>query len=178
MVALRNARARRYVLLCHFFCFWHFATRTLQFSFLPPNSKLLKDVERNGVPNWIRERMCELGYDENIANKAVETLSTFTMPVLMEMSYEDLASVLTTAKIDERTRQRLVSVVARLCCVLFLVHVRQGLCFCGCFAWFQVQSDVPDNVKAFARALDDAELEGQIFKTETSSFKLQNASEI
>ena len=94
------------------------------------------------------------------------------------MSYEDLASVLTTAKIDERTRQRLVSVVARLCCVLFLVHVRQGLCFCGCFAWFQVQSDVPDNVKAFARALDDAELEGQIFKTETSSFKLQNASEI
>eukprot|EP00439_Symbiodinium_sp_Y106_P057946 s4705_g8.t1 len=121
MVALRNARARRYVLLCHFFCFWHFATRTLQFSFLPPNSKLLKDVERNGVPNWIRERMCELGYDENIANKAVETLSTFTMPV---------------------------------------------------------QSDVPDNVKAFARALDDAELEGQIFKTETSSFKLQNASEI
>eukprot|EP00930_Biecheleria_cincta_P028083 TRINITY_DN1958_c0_g2_i4.p1 TRINITY_DN1958_c0_g2~~TRINITY_DN1958_c0_g2_i4.p1 ORF type:complete len:632 (-),score=137.37 TRINITY_DN1958_c0_g2_i4:485-2329(-) len=41
-----------------------------------------------------------------------------------------------------------------------------------------VQSDVPENVKAFARALDDAELEGQILKTETGSFKLQNVSEI
>ena len=56
--------------------------------------------------------------------------------------------------------------------------MKQGLCFCGCFAWFQVQSDVPENVKAFARALDDAELEGQIMKTETGSFKLQNVSEI
>ena len=75
MVALRNARARRYVLLCHFFCFWHFAARTLQFSALPPNSKLL-------------------------------------------------------------------------------------------------------NVKAFARALDDAQLEGQILKTAAGSFKLQDVSEI
>ena len=74
--------------------------------------------------------------------------------------------------------QRLVLVVARVRCVLFLVDVRQGLCFCGCFAWFQVQSDVPENVKAFARALDDAELEGQILRTETGSFKLQNVSEI
>ena len=74
--------------------------------------------------------------------------------------------------------QRLVLVVARVRCVLFLVDVRQGLCFCGCFAWFQVQSDVPENVKAFARALDDAELEGHILRTETGSFKLQNVSEI
>ena len=56
--------------------------------------------------------------------------------------------------------------------------MKQGLCFCGCFAWFQVQSNVPENVKAFARALDDAQLEGQILKTAAGSFKLQNVSEI
>ena len=56
--------------------------------------------------------------------------------------------------------------------------MKQGFCFCGCFAWFQVQSDVPENVKAFARALDDAELEGQILKTAAGSFKLQDVSEI
>ena len=143
MVALRNARPRRYVLLCHFFCFWHFAARTLQFSALPPNSKLLKDVERNEVTNWIREQMCDLEYDESIANKVVEALSAFTMPVLTEMSYENIAFVLTKAKIDESnviavamglfnriqkgiaqpqsvSWQRLVLVVARVCCVLLL----------------------------------------------------------
>ena len=62
-------------------------------------------------------------------------------------------------------------------CLVFK-YVKQGFCFCGCFAWFQVQSDVPENVKAFARALDDAELEGQILKTETGSFKLEQDSEI
>ena len=56
--------------------------------------------------------------------------------------------------------------------------MKQGFCFCGCFAWFQVQSDVPENVKAFARALDDAELEGQILKTAKGSFKLEQDSEI
>ena len=56
--------------------------------------------------------------------------------------------------------------------------MKQGLCFCGCFAWFQVQSDVPENVKAFARALDDAELKGQILKTAKGSFKLEQDSEI
>ena len=55
--------------------------------------------------------------------------------------------------------------------------MKQGFCFCGCFAWFQVQSDVSENVKAFARALDDAELEGQILKTAAGSFKLQDVSE-
>ena len=201
MVALRNARVRRYVLLCHFFCFWHFAARTLQFFALPPNSKLLKDVEHNEVPSWIREQMCDLDYDEDIANKVVNALSVFPTKVLAEMSYENIALVLTEAQIDESvvrpvamglsnriqkgitqpqpvSWQRLVSVVARVCCVLFLVDVRQGLCFCGCFAWFQVQSDVPENVKAFARALDDAELEGQILRTETGSFKLEQDSEI
>ena len=58
------------------------------------------------------------------------------------------------------------------------LYVKQGLCFCGCFAWFQVQSDVPENVKAFARALDDAELKGQILKTAKGSFKLEQDSEI
>ena len=204
MLALRNARVRRYVLLCHFFCFWHFAARTLQFSALPPNSKLLKDVEHNEVPSWIREQICDLEYDEDIANKVVNALSVFPRKVLTEMSYENIALVLTEAQIDESvvrpvamglsnriqkgitqpqpvSRQRLVSVVARVRCVLFrlfLVDVRQRLCFCGCFADFQVQSDVPENVKAFARALDDAELEGQILRTETGSFKLQNVSEI
>ena len=56
--------------------------------------------------------------------------------------------------------------------------MKQGFCFCGCFPWFQVQSDVSENVKAFARALDDAELEGQILNTAKGSFKLQNVSEI
>ena len=203
MVALRNARARRYVLLCHFFCFWHFAARTLRFSALPPNSKLLKDVERNEVTSWVREQMCDLEYDEDIANKVANVLASFTRPVLMEMSYENIASDLTTAKIDESVAravarglfnriqkgtsqpqpvswQRLVLVVARVCCVfvLFLKYVKQGFCFCGCFAWFQVQSHVPENVKAFARALDDAQLEGQILKTAAGSFKLQDVSEI
>ena len=201
MVALRNARVRRYVLLCHFFCFWHFAARTLQFSALPPNSKLLKDVEHNEVPSWIREQICDLEYDEDIANKVVNALSVFPRKVLTEMSYENIALVLTEAQIDESvvrpvamglsnriqkgiaqpqpvSWQRLVLVSAQVRCVLFLVDVRLRLCFCGCFAWFQVQSDVPENVKAFARALDDAELEGQILKMETGSFKLQNVSEI
>ena len=56
--------------------------------------------------------------------------------------------------------------------------MKQGLCFCGCFPWFQVQSDVPENVEAFARALDDAELKGQILKTAKGSFKLEQDSEI
>ena len=62
-------------------------------------------------------------------------------------------------------------------CLVFK-YVKQGFCFCGCFPWFQVQSDVSENVKAFARALDDAELEGQILNTAKGSFKLQNVSEI
>ena len=201
MVALRNARVRRYVLLCHFFCFWHFAARTLQFSALPPKSKLLKDVEHNEVPNWIREQMCDLGYDKGVSDNMAEALSFYSPSALVEASRESLLGALQQTFPNDAQRmimaqslydriqkgitqpqpvswQRLVSVVARVRCVLFLVDVRQGLCFCGCFAWFQVQSDVPENVKAFARALDDAELEGQILRTETGSFKLQNVSEI
>ena len=56
--------------------------------------------------------------------------------------------------------------------------MKQGLCFCGCFVWFQVHSDVPENVKAFALALDDAELKGQILNTAKGSFKLEQDSEI
>ena len=56
--------------------------------------------------------------------------------------------------------------------------MKQGFCFCGCFAWFQVQSDVSENVKAFAWALDDAELKGQSLNTAKGSFKLQDVSEI
>ena len=201
MVALRNARVRRYVLLCHFFRFRHFAARTLQFSALPPNTKLLKDVEHNEMPNWIREQMCDLEYDEDIANKVVDALSGYRRKGLMEVSEENLRKALANefsasadciaiaqslynriqkgiAQPQPVSRQRLVSVVARVRCVLFLVDVRQRLCFCGCFAWFQVQSDVPENVKAFARALDDAELEGQILRTEKGSFKLEQDSEI
>ena len=143
MVALRNARARRYVLLCHFFCFWHFAARTLQFSALPPNSKLLKDVERNEMPNWVWEQICDLGYEKHTADKVANVLASFTRQVLMEMSPDDMASDLTTAKIDESVAravarglfnriqkgiaqpqpvswQRLVLVVARVRCVLLL----------------------------------------------------------
>ena len=141
MVALRNARARRYVLLCHFFCFWHFAARTLQFSALPPNAKLLKDVERNEVTSWVREQMCDLGFDTGVSDKVVRALASFTGQELSEMSSDDMASVLTKAKIDESNAiavamglfnriqkdiaqpqsvsgQRLVLVVARVCCVL------------------------------------------------------------
>ena len=62
-------------------------------------------------------------------------------------------------------------------CLVFK-YVKQGFCFCGCFPWFQVQSDVSENVKAFARALDDAELKGQILKTAKGSFKLEQDFEI
>ena len=94
MVALRNACARRYVLLCHVFCFWHFATRTLQFSALPPNSKLLKDVERNEVTNWVREQMCDLGYDEGVSDKMAEALSFYGPSALAEASRESLLGAL------------------------------------------------------------------------------------
>ena len=201
MVALRNARVRRYVLLCHFFCFWHFAARTLQFSALPPNTKLLKDVEHNEMPNWIREQMCDLGYDKGVSDNMAEALSFYSPLALVEASRESLLGALQQTFPNDAqrmimaqslydriqkgitqpqpvSRQRLVSVVARVRCVLFLADVRQRLCFCGCFADFQVQSDVPENVKAFARALDDAELEGQILRTEKGSFKLEQDSEI
>ena len=201
MLALRNARVWRYVLLCHFFCFWHFAARTLQFSALPPNSKLLKDVEHNEVPSWIREQMCDLGYDKGVSDNMAEALSFYSPSALVEASRESLLGALQQTFPNDAQRmimaqslydrirkditqpqpvfwRRLVLVVARVRCVLFLVDVRQRLCFCCCFAWFQVQSDVPENVKAFARALDDAELEGQILKTETGSFKLEQDSEI
>ena len=141
MVALRNARARRYVLLCHFFCFWHFAVRTLQFSALPPNSKLLKDVERNEMPNWIRQQICDLEYDEDIANKVVDALSGYRRKGLMEVSEENLRKALANefsasadciaiaqslynriqkdiAQPQPVSWQRLVLVVARVCCVL------------------------------------------------------------
>ena len=94
MVALRNARARRYVLLCHFFCLWHFAARTLQLSALPPNSKLLKDVEHNEVSNWIREQMCDLGYDEDVANKMAKALSFYSPSALAGASRESLLGAL------------------------------------------------------------------------------------
>ena len=62
-------------------------------------------------------------------------------------------------------------------CLVFK-YVKQGFCFCGCFPWFQVQSDVSENVKAFARALDDAELKGQILNTANGNFKLEQDPEI
>ena len=142
MVALRNARARRYVLLCHFFCFWHFAARTLQFSALPPNSKLLKDVERNEVTNWVREQMCHLGFDTGVSEKMAEALSFYSPSALAEASREDVLNALQTSFPIDAQRiaiaqslynriqkgiaqpqpvswQRLVLVVARVCCVLF-----------------------------------------------------------
>ena len=94
MLALRNARARRYVLLCHPFRFRHFAARTLQFSALPPNSKQLKDVEHNEVPSWIREQICDLDYDEDVANKVVNALSGYRRKGLMEVSEENLRKAL------------------------------------------------------------------------------------
>ena len=204
MVALRNARVRRYVLLCHFFCFWHFAARTLQFSALPHEFKAvegLSGAQPEDVPSWIREQMCDLGYDKGVSDNMAEALSFYSPSALVEASRESLLGALQQTFPNDAQRmimaqslydriqkgitqpqpvswQRLALVVARVRCVLFLVDVRQGLCFCGCFAWFQVQSNVPENVKAFTRALDDAELEGQILRTETGSFKLEQDSEI
>ena len=94
------------------------------------------------MPNWIREQICDLGYAEHIADKVANVSASFTRQVLMEMSYEDIASDLTTSNIDENVAravarglfnriqkgiaqpqpvswQRLVLVVARVCCVLF-----------------------------------------------------------
>ena len=164
----------------------------------------LSEVQREDVPNWIREQMCDLGYDKGVSDNMAKALSFYSPSALVEASRESLLGALQQTFPDDAqrmimaqslydriqkgisqpqpvSRQRLVSVVARVRCVLFrlfLVDVRQRLCFCGCFAWFQVQSDVPENVKAFARALDDAELEGQILRTETGSFKLEQDSEI
>ena len=101
----------------------------------------LSEVQPEEVTNWVREQICELEY-EDIANKVANVLASFTRPVLMEMSYENIAPVLTKAKIDESNAiavamglfnriqkgiaqpqpvswQRLVLVVARVCCVLF-----------------------------------------------------------
>ncbi|CAE7251803.1 unnamed protein product [Symbiodinium sp. CCMP2592] len=126
---------------------------------------LVHDLERNEMPNWIREQMCDLEYDEDIANKVANVFASFTRPVLMEMSYENTASDLTTAKIDES--------IARAAARGLFNRIQKDI------AQPQpVQSDVPENVKAFARALDDAELDGQILKTETGSFKLEQDSEI
>ena len=142
MVALRNARAQRYVLLCHFFCFWHFAARTLQFTALPPNSKLLKDVERNEVTNWVREQMCDLGFDTGVSEKMAKALSFYSPSALAEASRESLLGALQQTFPNDVQRmimaqslydriqkgiaqpqpvswQRLVLVVARVCCVLF-----------------------------------------------------------
>ena len=141
MVALRNARARRYVLLCHVFCIWRFATRILQFSALPPNTKLLKDVERNEVTNWVREQMCDLGFDTGVSEKMAEALSFYSPSALAEASREDVLNALQTSFPIDAQRiaiaqslynriqkdiaqpqpvcwQRLVLVVARVCCVL------------------------------------------------------------
>ena len=141
MFALRNARARRYVLLCHFFCFWHFAARTLQFSALPPNSKLLKDVERTEVTNWVREQMCDLGYDEGVSDKMAEALSFYSPSAVAEASRKSLLGALQQTFPNDAQQmimaqslydriqkdiaqpqpvswQRLVLVVARVCCVL------------------------------------------------------------
>ena len=95
------------------------------------------------MPNWIREQICDLGYDEDVADKVANVSASFTRQVLMEMSYEDIASDLTTSNIDENVAramarglfsriqkgiaqpqpvswQRLVLVVARVCCVFVL----------------------------------------------------------
>ena len=147
MVALRNARVRRYVLLCHFFRFRHFAARTLQFSALPPNTKLLKDVEHNEMPSWIREQMCDLGYDKGVSDNMAKALSFYSPSALVEASRESLLGALQQTFPDDAqrmimaqslydriqkgitqpqpvSRQRLVLVVARVRCVLFLVDVR------------------------------------------------------
>ena len=104
MVALRNARVRRYVLQCHFFCFWHFAARTLQFSALPPNTKLLKDVEHNEMPNWIREQMCDLGYDKGVSDNMAKALSFYSPSALVEASRESLLGALQQIFPDDAQR--------------------------------------------------------------------------
>ena len=108
---------------------------------LPPNSKLLKDVERNEMPNWIREQICDLEYDEDIANKVVDALSGYRRKGLMEVSEENLRKALANefsasadciaiaqslynriqkdiAQPQPVSWQRLVLVVARVCFVL------------------------------------------------------------
>ena len=101
----------------------------------------LSKVQPEEVTNWIREQTCDLGYDEDVADKVANVSASFTRQVLMEMSYEDIAFVLTKAKIDESNAiavamglfnriqkdiaqpqpvswQRLALVKARVCCVL------------------------------------------------------------
>ena len=95
------------------------------------------------MPNWIREQMCDLGYDGGVADKMAEALSFYSPSTLAEAARESLLGALQqtfpnhaqrmimaqslydriqkdTAQPQPVSWQRLVLVVAQVCCVLLL----------------------------------------------------------
>ncbi|CAL1167177.1 unnamed protein product [Cladocopium goreaui] len=109
--------------------------------------------------------MCDLGYDKGVSDNMAKALSFYSPSALVEASRESLLGALQQTFPDDAQRMIMAQSLYD--------RIQKGITQPQ-----PVQSDVPENVKAFARALDDAELEGQILRTETGSFKLQNVSEI
>ena len=139
MVALRNARVRRYVLpLC--------VNSAMAVAIPSTKRRKLSEVQLEDVPNWIREQMCDLGYDKGVSDNMAKALSFYSPSALVEASRESLLGALQQTFPNDAqrmimaqslydriqkgitqpqpvSRQRLVSVVARVRCVLFLVDV-------------------------------------------------------
>ena len=93
------------------------------------------------MPNWIREQMCDLGFDTGVSEKMAGALSFYSPSALAEASREDVLNALQKSFPIDAQRiaiaqslynriqkgiaqpqpvswQRLVLVVARVCCVL------------------------------------------------------------
>ncbi|CAE7819719.1 unnamed protein product [Symbiodinium sp. CCMP2592] len=109
--------------------------------------------------------MCDLGYDEGVSDKMAAALSFYRPSALAEAARESLLGALQQTFPNDVQRV----IMAQSLYDRIQKHIAQPQ---------PVQSDVSENVKAFAHALDDAQLEGQILKTETGSFKLEQDSEI
>ena len=103
----------------------------------------LSEVQREEVTSWVREQMCDLQYDEDVADKMAEALSFYSPSALAEAARESLLGALQQTFPNDAQRmimaqslydriqkdiaqpqpvswQRLVLVVARVRCVLLL----------------------------------------------------------
>ena len=103
----------------------------------------LSEVQPEEVTSWVREQMCDLQYDEDVAHKMAEALSFYRPSALAEASREDVLNALQQSFPNDGQRiaiaqslynriqkdiaqpqpvswQRLVLVVARVRCVLLL----------------------------------------------------------
>ena len=100
----------------------------------------LSEVQPEEVTNWVREQICDLGYDTGVSEKMAEALSFYSPSALAEDSRESLLGALQTFPNDVQRMtmaqslhdriqkdiaqpqpvswQRLALVVARVCCAL------------------------------------------------------------